>query len=190
MNKNFLVVIFGIILLVSIYTTQKSNGNTNEKIIPPVNTPKIGFTTYQPQNGHSPYDTYFGKGIYNNNPSNFISVTAPYQVDIVFLLKNTSGKTIRNEYIRRGTKFNLTSIPYGTYNFSYFSGTSWSDEVTLNKNTIRGGFTKNKSFKKSEKIIDNLSFEYGHNTSYSITLTQVSNGNLRTQSSSENEFFN
>ena len=142
-------------------------------------------------NGYSPYDSYFGKGVYNNSLDNSINVSAPSSSDIVFLLKNVySGKTIRNEYIRRGTTFNLSGVPYGTYVFSYFSGRDWSDEVTLKNGLIKGGFTKGKSFSKSEKIEDYMEFKDGYYGSYTIQLTEVVNGNLETQSSNENEFFN
>ena len=149
------------------------------------------YTISYKSNGYSPYDSYFGKGVYNNSLDNSINVSAPSSSDIVFLLKNVySGKTIRNEYIRRGTTFNLSGVPYGTYVFSYFSGRDWSDEVTLKNGLIKGGFTKGKSFSKSEKIEDYMEFKDGYYGSYTIRLTEVVNGNLETQSSNEDEFFN
>ena len=151
---------------------------------------KIYLVSYK-SNGYSPYDSYFGKGVYNNSLDNSINVSAPKSSDIVFLLKNVySGKTIRNEYIRKGTTFNLSGIPYGTYVFSYFSGIDWSDEITLKNGSIKGGFTKRKSFSKSEKIDDYMEFKDGYYGSYTIQLTEVVNGNLKTQDSNENEFFN
>ena len=149
------------------------------------------YTISYKSNGYSPYDSYFGKGVYNNSLDNSINVSAPSSSDIVFLLKNVySGKTIRNEYIRRGTTFNLSGVPYGTYVFSYFSGTDWSDDVTLKNGSIKGGFTKRKSFSKSEKIDDYIEFKDGYYGSYTIQLTEVVDGNLKTQDSNEDEFFN
>ena len=77
--------------------------------------------TYTPANGFSPYDKYFGKGVYNNSADNTIYVKTPANRDIVFLLVDVySKKVIRNEFIRAGTTFDLTGIPYGTYSFKYF----------------------------------------------------------------------
>lgn len=150
-----------------------------------------GWEIYQPSNGFSPYDNYFGKGLYKNSTKNSILVSSPKQSDIVFLLKNVNtGKTIRNEYIRKGSKFNLTGIPYGTYSFSYFSGSKWSDQIKLKNGKIKGGFTSGKSFSKSDKLEDYLEFKTGYYGSWEITLTEVENGNLETQESSEDEFFN
>ena len=158
------------------------NDNTKEKR-------KIVYP--RPKNGYSPYDSYFGKGVYNNSTNNSVSVSAPLLSDIIFLLKDyNSGLTIRNEYIRGGSTYNLTGIPYGTYTFSYFSGTNWSKDISMKKGRIRGGFSKNKSFSKSEKIKDRMNFKTGYYGSVTIKLTQRVNGNLETQRSNEDEFFN
>lgn len=146
--------------------------------------------TYRPENGYSPYNSFFGKGIYNNKTDNTISVSSPSFSDIVFLLKDiNTNRTIRNEYIRGGSTFNLTGIPYGTYTFTYFSGKNWSNDVLLKNGQIKGGFTKSTSFSKSEKIKDRMTFEEGYYGTYTIKLTQELNGNLETQSSNEDEFF-
>ena len=145
--------------------------------------------TYRPENGYSPYNSFFGKGIYNNKTDNTISVSSPSFSDIVFLLKDiNTNRTIRNEYIRSGSTFNLTGIPYGTYTFTYFSGKNWSNDVLLKNGQIKGGFTKSTSFSKSEKIKDRMTFEEGYYGTYTIKLTQELNGNLETQSSNEDEF--
>ena len=81
------------------------------------------------------------------------------------------------------------AILFTTNNDSYYHR-KYPNKRVFQAREVMFELTKNKSFEKSEKIKDNLSFEYGQNKSYSITLTQVSNGNLRIQSTSENEFFN
>ena len=87
--------------------------------------PTIGnknYVTYTPSNGFSPYDKYFGKGVYNNSADNTIYVKTPANRDIVFLLVDVySKKVIRNEFIRAGTTFDLTES-LRTYSFKYFSG--------------------------------------------------------------------
>ena len=146
--------------------------------------------TYRPENGYSPYNSFFGKGVYNNKTNNTISVSSPSISDIVFLLKDiNTNRTIRNEYIRSGSTFSLTGIPYGTYTFTYFSGKNWSNDVSLKNGQIKGGFTKSKSFSKSEKIKDRMTLKEGYYGTYTIKLTQEVNGNLETQSSNEDEFF-
>lgn len=143
------------------------------------------------ENGYSPYDEYFGKGLYSNDTENTIRVTTPKNVDIIFILKNIkNNRVIRNEYINANSTFELTKIPYGTYNFSYFSGNSWSDDLLLNNGEIIGGFTENKNFSKSENQKDNLEFKTGYYGTYTIKLSQVLNGNLNTEASNEDEFFN
>ena len=147
--------------------------------------------TYTPVNGFSPYDRYFGKGVYNNSADKTIYVKTPSNRDIVFLLVDVrSKKIIRNEFIRAGSTFDLTGIPYGTYSFKYFSGNNWSDDYLVNNGQYRGGFTKNRSFSKSDKWSDNMTFETGYYGSYTLTLTEVVGGNLETESTTEDDFFN
>ena len=149
----------------------------------------INLIAQTPQNGYSPYDSYFGSGVYNET-QNSVIVNTPKNSDIVFLLRNVyTGKTIRNEFIRRNSTFELTKIPYGTYEFVYFSGTGWSQNVYMKNGRIRGGFTSNKSFSKSEYIKDRMEFERGYYGSFTLTLTQVAYGNLDTQPADEDDFF-
>jgi len=149
----------------------------------------VNLIAQTPQNGYSPYNSYFGSGVYNET-QNSIIVNTPKNSDIVFILRNVySGKTIRNEFIRRNSTFELTKIPYGTYEFLYFSGTNWSENVYMKNGRIRGGFTKSKSFSKSEYVKDRMEFERGYYGSYTLTLTQVVYGNLDTQPADEDDFF-
>jgi uncharacterized membrane protein YebE (DUF533 family) len=140
-------------------------------------------------NGESPYDKYFGTGIYEET-ENSVIVKASSNSDVVFILIDVnSGRKIRNEYIRRGTVFSLTKIPYGTYDYMYYSGLDWSDDLPINS-SIKGGFTRNSSFTKNSYSSDRLEFNRGYYGSYEITLYEVDNGNLETKSASASEFFN
>lgn len=140
-------------------------------------------------NGESPYDKYFGSGRYEET-ENSVIVKASSNSDVVFILIDVnSGRKIRNEYIRRGTVFSLTKIPYGTYDYMYYSGLDWSDDLPINS-SIKGGFTRNSSFTKNSYSSDRLEFNRGYYGSYEITLYEVANGNLETKSASASEFFN
>jgi hypothetical protein len=143
-----------------------------------------------PQSGHSPYDAYFGKGIYNDT-DNSIVVTAPAKTHVVFVVINTYTKRrIRNEFIRKGETFTMTKIPYGTYDYMYFTGRNWSKNVLINNGTVRGGFKDYQSFNKNEDNKDQMEFERGYYGSYTIRLKQTIGGNLETKSTSEADFFN
>ena len=140
-------------------------------------------------NGDSPYDKYFGAGRYEDT-QNSVLVKASSNSDVVFILIDVvAGRKIRNEFIRRGTTFNLTKIPYGTYDYMYYSGSDWSDDFPVNQ-TIKGGFTRNSSFTKNSYSSDRIQFERGYYGSYEITLYEVANGNLETKSATPKEFFN
>ena len=157
----------------------------------PKKVPKCVDPEGQPQNGYSPYDSYFGNGIYNNSTDNTLIINTPKSSNIIFLLKDIySGKVIRNEYIRKNSRFSLTGIPYGRYELSYFSGNAWSGDLNVNNGKIKGGFTCNKSFSKNENANDRMDYPEGYYATNELTLTQVVNGNLETESINESEFFN
>jgi hypothetical protein len=143
-----------------------------------------------PSSGFSPYDNYFGKGIYHQT-DNSIVVTAPLKTHVVFVVVDThTKKRIRNEFIRKGEIFTMTKIPYGTYDYMYFTGRNWSNNVLINKGTVKGGFQDYKSFNKNDYNEDQMEFKRGYYGSYQITLSQTIDGNLETKSTSESAFFN
>ena len=144
-------------------------------------------SSYRPKSGYSPYNSYYGKGIYNKGTDNSVQVTAPISSDIVFLVKNIrTGRTIRNEYIRGNTQFVLTDLPYGKYKFYYLYGKDWSPDADFKGGVAKGNFLTNKGVSKSEDTFD-FDFQDGYYGTYEITLQLLSNGNLKTERSSENE---
>lgn len=146
--------------------------------------------TSVPKSGHSPYDNYFGKGVYNET-DNSIVVNAPPKTHVVFIVIDTYTKRrIRNEFIRKGETFTMTKIPYGTYDYMYFTGRNWSNSVLINNGTVKGGFKDYPSFNKNEYNKDQMEFKRGYYGSYEITLSQTIGGNLETKSTSESDFFN
>ena len=141
----------------------------------------------RPESGFSPYNSYYGKGIYNNSTDNTIEVTAPLNKDIVIMFKNIySGRMVRNEYIRANTKFSLTGIPYGKYKFFYLYGDDWSSNANFKGGVAKGNFLKDKGVGKSDKYFD-CEFEDGYYATYSLKLQLYTNGNLSTVEGSEND---
>lgn len=143
-----------------------------------------------PKTGSSPYDNYFGKGVYNET-DNYVEVTAPKQTHVVFILINTNTKRrIRNEFIRKGETFKMTKIPYGTYDYMYFTGRNWSNDLTINNGKVKGAFKDYPSFNRNKYKTDQMEFDRGYYGGYEIKLVQSISGNLETQSTSEDNFFN
>ena len=146
--------------------------------------------TSVPKSGHSPYDSYFGKGIYNET-DNSIIVNAPPKTHVVFIVIDTYTKRrVRNEFIRKGETFTMTKIPYGTYDYMYFTGRNWSNDILINNGTVKGGFKDYPNFNKNENNKDQMEFKRGYYGSYEITLRQTIGGNLETKPTSESDFFN
>jgi len=140
----------------------------------------------QPKSGYSPYDSWYGKGIYHQT-ENSIEVTAPNERDIVFLLRDLSSqRTIRNEYVRAGRTFSLTKIPYGNYKFYYTYGNDWSNLASFKDQEGLGNFTSNKGVSKSDEYRD-FEFERGYTGAYTLKLQMVVGGNLETESATEDE---
>ena len=161
--------------------------DTYQYIPPIIKNKPILIPTLRPQNGFSPYNSYYGKGLYNNSTNNTIKVTAPLRQDIVIMIKDVySGKTIRNEYIRSGSVFSLTGIPFGSYKFIYLYGNDWSANANFKSGLAKGNFLTDKGVGKSKKIND-IEFEVGYYGTYSLTLQLLSNGNLTTVEGTEND---
>ena len=203
------MIIFSLLLLISVinkqcnstsdYTPSTSssnepntdyNSNTPSSTIssPSVANKNSSYSpTSRPVSGFSPYNSYYGKGIYNNSTDNTIEVTAPLKKDIVIMFKDIySGRMVRNEYIRANTVFSLTGIPYGKYKFFYLYGDDWSANANFKGGRAKGNFLKDKGVGKSDKTFD-CEFEDGYYGTYSLKLQLYTNGNLSTVEGSEND---
>lgn len=143
-----------------------------------------------PKSGHSPYNEYFGKGVYNET-NNYIEVFAPLKTHVVFIVIDVySGRRVRNEFIRKGERFKMTNIPYGTYDYMYFTGRNWDKNTLINNGKIKGGFKDYQSFNKNQIKKDRMEFKRGYYGGYQIKLTQKKGGNLKTKSTTPEDFFN
>ena len=206
MSREVKMIIFSLLLLISIinkqcnstsdYTPSTSSSNkpntdynsNRTTYSPSVANNNSGYSpTARPVSGFSPYNSYYGKGIYHNHTDNTIEVTAPVSKDIVIMFKDIySGRMVRNEYIRANTMFSLTGIPYGKYKFFYLYGDDWSANANFKGGVAKGNFLKDKGVGKSDKTFD-CEFEEGYYGTYSLKLQLYTNGNLNTVEGSEND---
>ena len=121
MSRKAIIAISAIVLIYSIYINSDSNSesnNTRETVTEREREPEKPIIDYypQPENGFSPYNDYFGRGLYNNDSGNEFVIKNSNSTDAVVLLVNAySGNKIRNEYIRKGSTFSMTGVPNGTY---------------------------------------------------------------------------
>lgn len=143
-----------------------------------------------PKSGFSPYNNYFGEGIYRET-LNKVIITAPKKTHVVFILVDTySKKRVRNEFIRKGETFTMTKIPNGTYDYMYFTGRNWSNEVYINKGKVRGGFKDYPSFSRNKENQDQMEFSRSkQGVYYTLKLSQIIAGNLKMLDTSESDFF-
>lgn len=145
----------------------------------------INKTYNRPENGFSPYNKYFGKGIYNNSSNNYFLIKNSNKTDAVVLLVDAySGKKIRNEYIRRGSDFRMTGIPSGTYYLQWVSGNNWSP--VLKKGNLVGCFQNDISFTKTRDRDDWMKVSYSQG--WTVTLYSVPGGDVESQKISANDF--
>jgi|GEM_PF-1635263 hypothetical protein len=148
------------------------------------------------RNGDSPYDGYFGKGVYDLNSQCYLTFKNGNSTDAIVCLENaTTGRTIRNEYIQAGTDFQMTNIPEGVYKVKSFYGNDWNPEKALNQGTIKGAFDTDLGFSVSDNSGDLIHLnitETNEGIRYStgeITLYTVSNGNMDQRNINSDEFF-
>lgn len=148
------------------------------------------------QNGSSPYDGIFGKGIFDFESECWLTFKNGNSTDAIVCLENvTNGTTIRNAYIQAETDYRMTNIPEGVYMVKIFYGNDWNPEKTINNGAIRGAFSSDQSFSQSDKpddlirmkiteMYNGISFTTGE-----ITLYTVSNGNMNQRNIKSDEFF-
>ena len=141
----------------------------------------------RPENGFSPYDKYFGKGVYSNSRNSFIIKNSNASDAVVLLVNAYNKKKIRNEYVRKGANFEMSKVPNGTYYLEWFSGNDWSPNLKVGSN-YKGGFRSDSSFTKTKDREDWMEVGYTYQ-SWSITLYNVPNGDVESQKINANDFF-
>jgi hypothetical protein len=212
-TKSYDVYLYPILLLISfviiyqVYYNSDSSDDTNQILTEPkkrstkpkVNKPitkknttsdnkqPITKTYYRPKNGFSPYDKYFGKGIYDSSSSSYFLIKNSNATDAVVLLVDAySRNKIRNEYIRKGTNFKMTSVPRGTYYLQWVSGNNWSPDLV--KGDLVGCFQNDMSFTKTRDRDDWMKVtDLG---GWTVTLYTVAGGDVESEKISANDFLN
>jgi hypothetical protein len=143
------------------------------------------------KNGTSPYDNYYGRGLYSSKYENSILFKNGYEKDaVVFLIDYYSNKVIRNEYIKAGTNFKMTKITNGYYYIKVYSGKDWNPYKIINNGKLTGGFDTNYNFYKSSDNLIHLMDNGRQYSVHTITLYTVRDGNMRKIPISESDFFN
>lgn len=216
MSRQAKIIIFSLILLFSIYQKQtndnssafeprvtkkdtpkkKTTKTTPKKYKPKRKKPLIPLGNFKktiewfptPKNGFSPYNQYFGKGIYNNNSGNEFIIKNSNQTDAIVLLVNAyTGRKVRNEFVSKGSNFKMTGVPNGTYYLEWFSGTDWSPELKVGTR-FKGGFQTDASFTKTTDRSDWMTVD-GYKQ-WTITLYSVAGGDVESKKINADDFFN
>lgn len=142
--------------------------------------------------GDSPYNSYFGKGVYDKYYSNKIILHNGQNTDVIACLTQyyRPNKTIRNEYIIAGESFEMTNIPNGVYYLKTFYGKYWNPD-TLFMGKVRGLFDTLAGFSKSDEYDDLIKLEQNNRqySIYEITLYPVVGGNMESEPINASEFF-
>lgn len=146
------------------------------------------------QTGDIPYSSHFGNGEYDDKSLSKLIIENFSDKSAVVLLETVDNIVIRNIFIQHGDSFTMKHIPNSKCIIKVMFGNSWNSSKNNGEYFPNGGFMKNISYMQSRHddlfdftpIIHTDRVEY---PTYSITLHTVKNGNLRTQSIDEEEFF-
>lgn len=199
MSRQSKLILFGLIILISIaynlseIASERSDEDSTKKdtkeLVDRLNSlikeePKIEYHP-RPAEGLSPYDKYFGKGIDNKNSGNTFIIENSNSSDAVVLLVNARTKRkVRNEYVRKGSIFKMTSVPNGTYYLEWTSGEDWSPNLDLGN--VVGGFQTNRSNTKTKDMIDWMMVTGGDE--WTVTLFTTVGGDVESEDLNDYEF--
>lgn len=155
-----------------------------EEYTPPVESEYKG---NQLQDGASPLDGCFGRGIYSGNSTLTIDNGGSSDA-IVCLYRVADGRTVRNEYVRKNSSFTMSNIAQGSYKIRVFYGNDWNPTLTNSCGT-KGNFESNVNFSEFDSTDYFEDSERGYTTA-TITLYTVVGGNASSSSIDQSTFFN
>lgn len=148
------------------------------------------------ENGASPYDELYGKGVYAETRHS-LKITNSGSTDvIVMLIEKSADKMIRNEYVQAKSEYEMTKIPNSICYKKYYYGQDWNPNRKT-KGVITGGFDNTEQFVISDKLGDILMFQvtkdeqYTYSSNFEITLeTRIIEGKaMQERSLKPSEFF-
>lgn len=146
--------------------------------------------------GETPYSNKFGQGKYDKNSLSYIEIANGAKSDAVAMLYDVNRNMVyRHVYITANDKYTMKNIPEGLYDLKVYYGNNWNPDKVNGEGFPTGGFLANESFSHSETQ-DYFDIEFvstSDGVSYptiTVTLYEVSNGNMETEKISKNDFFN
>lgn len=167
---------------------------TQKQPRPKIEKPTYVETTYH--TGDSPFKNAFGNGSYDWESLSTLSIKNYSETDAVVLLVASSGKVIRNAFVKKGNTFTMEYIPAYNYIIKTMLGNSWNADKYNGPRFPRGGFMKNENFSQSrwsEPFDFRPTEDYNSGTinypTYSVTLHKVANGNFHTDKTTKENFF-
>lgn len=167
---------------------------TQKQPKPKIEKPTYVETTYH--TGDSPFKNAFGNGSYDWESLSTLSIKNYSETDAVVLLVASSGKVIRNAFVKKGNTFTMEYIPAYNCIIKTMLGNSWNADKYNGPRFPRGGFMKNENFSQSrwsESFDFRPTEDYNSGTinypTYSVTLHKVANGNFHTDKTTKENFF-
>lgn len=123
-------------------------------------------------NFDSPYSDYFGEEVSDSESKSSITINTGYNAEAIVCLVNTAPphKTIRNQYMNRGTTFKMNNIPDGSYFLKVYFGNNWDPKKKFNNGKITGGFKDELGFLALNEGKESFIMEqkhFGNSTSFS-----------------------
>lgn len=140
----------------------------------------------QLQNGTSPFDSCFGKGIYSGNATLTIKNGASSDA-IVCLYSISLNRTIRNEYVQKNTSFRMDKISQGKYKIRVLYGNDWNPELE-SPCGVKGYFDSDVYFSEFDGT-EYFEDSYDGYTVATVTLYTVADGNASTSQINQSVFF-
>ncbi|MBA3970904.1 MAG: J domain-containing protein [Bacteroidetes bacterium] len=110
----------------------------------------------------SPYSHHFGEEISDRESKNNILIMNSNSYEVVIcLIENKGGRTIRNQYISKGSEFKMNEIPDGEYSLKVYFGNEWDASKTFSDISVKGGFKYDNIFAESNTGKDVLMMKKG-----------------------------